>query len=189
MSGTEEMVMALVVDFGLAIVLLFSIVAGARNGFLDSLFSVASWIVGGVAALNLPRVLLPHLPLAVRAFPGAAIIAGVIVFLIVFALVRLLGMAISTIATPAAGPIDRTLGLIIGVLRGVLVCAVIGSFLVAYLPANGSILKKSRALPLLEPAAQVVTGLAPPRIRGRMEEGWARMAHEERRSPKAPVTV
>ncbi len=181
--------MALAVDIGLGLILLLSIIAGMRNGFADSLFSVASWLGGAILALYLPRAIVPHLPSGVRGFPGIAILTGVLIFLATFFVVRLLGVAVTGNGKPKPGPIDRMLGLMIGIARGLIIGAIIASFLVAYLPPEGTVMRKSRALPLLLPAGRIVAGVAPEKIRGRMDQGWDRVKQGSAPERRGPVSV
>jgi len=181
--------MAFAVDLGLVLVVVLSIIAGVRDGFVDSLFSIASWLGGALVALYASHVVLAHLPEALRTFPGISILAGVLLFLLTFFVVRIVGMAITGHGKSAIGPIDRLLGVGIGMARGALLVAIIGSFMVAYLPADGTIMRKSHALPVVGPLGRVVAALAPAKIRTRMQEGWDQMYEGEPRGAHGPVTV
>src|SRR5512141_1112138 len=99
--------MAIAVDLGLALVLLLSLAAGLKDGFLDSLFSVASWIGAGLVAIYLPRWILDTLPGGIRSFPGISILVGVVLFLATFFVIRIIGMMASGSGKSEVGTLDR----------------------------------------------------------------------------------
>lgn len=181
--------MAIAVDLGLALVLLLSLAAGLKDGFLDSLFSVASWIGAGLVAIYLPRWILDTLPGGIRSFPGISILVGVVLFLATFFVIRIIGMMASGSGKSEVGTLDRILGLAVGIARGILLTGIIASFLVAYLPPNVSAVRKSQSLPVLLPVGRIVAAVAPERIRTRMEEGWTRLEAKEPEAQRGPVSV
>ncbi len=181
--------MAIAVDLGLLVVLLLSLGAGLKDGFLESLFSMASWIGGVLVAVYLPRAILGSLPTGIRTFPGITILIGVVFFLAAFFVIRIIGMAVTGNGKSQPGPVDRLLGMALGVARGFILAGIIASFLVAYLPPNGSIVRQSHSFPILVPVGRVVAAVAPDRIRLRMDEGWNRVEKGPPEVHKSPVTI
>jgi uncharacterized membrane protein required for colicin V production len=181
--------MAIAVDLSLLVVLLLSLGAGLKDGFMESLFSIASWIGGVLIAIYFPRLILGSLPAGIRNFPGIAILIGVVFFLAAFFVIRIVGMAVTGNGKSHPGPLDRLLGMILGVGRGLLLAGIIASFLVAYLPPNGSVVRQSHSLPILLPVGRVVAAVAPERIRSKMDEGWNRLEKGAPEVHKGPVTI
>jgi membrane protein required for colicin V production len=179
--------MVQVADIGLAVLVLLSLLAGFKSGFVESLFSLAAWLGGVLLGVHLAKPVLDHLPAVVQRIPGAVFLVGVLLFLIAYAILRLIGGALGGKGgtEPAAG--DRWLGGLFGLARGLFLAAAIASFLVAFLPSEGRILRESRALPLLAPAGRFVAGLAPGALRERMDEGWNRLAERDRVPPGRAV--
>ncbi len=172
--------MAGIVDIGLALLVLLSLIAGFKNGFVDSLFSLAAWLGGILVGVHLARPVLDRLPPFTHRVPGAVIVTGVLLFLVAFSALRLLGAALAGKRKSDPEPADRWLGALFGLARGLFLAAATASFLVAYLPAEGKVLRQSRSLPLLAPAGRVVAGMAPGNLRARMDDGWSRLLYRDR---------
>jgi len=164
-----------VLDIGILLVVLLSLLGGFRSGFLESIFSFAAWLVGALVAFYGWRPVLEHLPARMRGLPGAPILVGVLVFLALFFLIRLVGLMITGDGKPGAPPIDRLLGAVFGLARGLFLAATLASFLVAYLPSQSRVVRGSRALPLLAPVGRIVAGMAPGYLHSKMEAGWDRL--------------
>lgn len=181
--------MVLAVDLGLGLVLLLSLLAGYRSGFLDTLVSLAAWVGGVFVAIYLGEPILQQLPERARSIPGTGVVLGVLLFLLTFAAIRLVGHAAGAGEHEAKDAGDRFLGALVGAGRGILLAAAVACFLVAFLPPHGRVIRDSRALPLLAPAGRAVTHLAPESLRERMTEGWARFDREEAgsSSPSVPI--
>jgi uncharacterized membrane protein required for colicin V production len=161
-----------ITDLGLVILVLLSLIAGFRSGFVESLFSLAAWLGGILLAIHLARPAVNRLPEGLQHVPGAVIVAGVLIGLIGFAILRLLSAAAGGQNGKDRGAGDRWLGGLLGLARGLFLAAAIASFLVAYLPPEGKLMRESRVLPLLSPAGSLVSSLAPPGLRLKMEDGW-----------------
>ncbi|MBM3285759.1 MAG: CvpA family protein [Candidatus Eisenbacteria bacterium] len=164
-----------VTDLGLVILVVLSLVAGFRNGFVESLFSLAAWLGGVLLGVHLAHPVLSRLPATIQRVPGVVIVTGVLVGLLAFALLRLLGAAAGGQGGKDRGAGDRWLGGLLGLARGLFLSAAIASFLVAYLPPEGKLMRETRVIPLLGPAGAVVSGLAPAPLRLKMEQGWIRV--------------
>jgi membrane protein required for colicin V production len=171
--------MVFAVDLGLAFVLFLSLIAGLRNGFLDTLISIAAWLGSLLVAVYLSEPILVRLPEWARSVPGAGVVLGVLLFLISFAAIRLIGHAAGAGEHEATDAGDRALGAVVGAARGLLLAASVACFLVAFLPPQGRVMRESRALPLLAPAGRAVSTLAPSWLRERMVDGWARLESGE----------
>jgi uncharacterized membrane protein required for colicin V production len=178
--------MVTLVDIGLGLLAFLSLVAGWRNGFLDSLLSLAAYLAGIVAAVQLTPIISTHLPPWAERVPGSHIVLGVFLFLAAFFLVRLIG------AWQASGKSgarkhqefsDQALGALFGLARGLFLATAIASFLVAYLPRSGRVFQESKSLPLLVGPGRVVAKLAPEGLRSRMTAGWAEMEEVRLRKP------
>lgn len=179
--------MSALVDIGLAVIVILSLLAGLRSGFVDSLFSLASWVVGGLVALRLPRPVLAHLPAGYQRLPGAVILTAVLLFLAAYFVIRFLGSKLAGTSKEGASGLDRLTGALFGLLRGVFLAAAVASFLVGYVPASSRTIRESRALPLLAPVGGVVAGLAPGAVRERMDLGWGRLRSRPHGGPGGPV--
>jgi membrane protein required for colicin V production len=176
-----------ITDIGLAVLVLLSLLAGFKNGFIESLFSLAAWLGGILLGVHLAEVTLAHLPGIVHRIPGAVYLVGVLLFLIAYAVLRLLGAALGARSGKEPGTGDRWLGGLFGLARGLFLSAAVACFLVAFLPPDGTIMQKSRALPLLAPAGRFVAGMAPSGLRQKMDDGWARIETQDRAEPKGAI--
>jgi membrane protein required for colicin V production len=179
--------MSTLVDIGLVVVIVLSLLAGLKSGLLDSVFSLASWVVGGLAALRLPGPVLAHLPARFQQLPGAQILTAVLVFLATYFVIRMVGSLLARSSKEEASGLDRFMGSLFGLLRGVFLAAAVASFLVGYLPADSLTTRESRALPHLAPVGRIIAGLAPRSVRERMDLGWARLRSDANRIPGGPV--
>lgn len=184
--------MVTLIDIGLALLVFLSLVAGWRNGLVDSLFSFAAYLVGIVVAVQVTPVVAGHLPSWAGRVPGANIVLGVFLFLAAFFVVRLIGSTTSSKRKKDPEFSDSLLGGLLGLARGLFLVAAIACFLVAYLPRQGKVFQESRALPLLTGPGKVVARLAPEGLRSRMTAGWAELEEERmtgKRSDGGPVSI
>lgn len=179
--------MSTLIDLGLVVIVVLSLLAGVKNGLLDSVFSLASWILGGLAAFRGSEPVLGKLPARFQTLPGAQILTGVLLFLLTYFLVRMIGTLVGGSSKEGTGALDRFLGTLFGLVRGVFLAAIVASFLVGYLPGDSRLLRGSRALPILAPAGRVVAGIAPTSVRQRMQRGWARLQTQGTTAPAGEV--
>ena len=99
--------MVLVIDLGLALILVLSLLSGWKNGIVESLFSLAAWVGGILGAFHGGQVLLDRLPPSIQSIPGAPILAAVLAFLVVFLIIRVVGLAIGSGGKSGPGGTDR----------------------------------------------------------------------------------
>ena len=167
-----EAPMSTLIDLGLVVIVVLSLLAGLKSGLVDSIFSLASWVVGGLVAFRGSGPILTHLPARFQQLPGSQLLAGVLLFLATYFVIRLIGSMLGGQSKEGAAGADRFFGTLFGLVRGILLAAAVASFLVGYLPPTSGVIKNSRSLPLLAPAGRIVAGLAPASIRERMDRGW-----------------
>lgn len=109
-------------DLIVVLVLLFAVVRGLMRGLIDTLFSLAAWILAFVAGRWGAVVLAPMLPIgienpAIRYFAGFAVI-----FLVVLIGVLLLGHALASLVKAAGlGSADTVLGGVLGLAKGLVI--------------------------------------------------------------------
>jgi membrane protein required for colicin V production len=175
--------MSTLIDLGLAVVVVLSLLAGLKSGLVDSVFSLASWVVGGLVAFRVSSPVLAQLPARFQNLPGALLLTGVLLFLVTYFVIRMIGSLVGGSSKEGATGLDRFFGTLFGLARGVFLAAAVASFLVGYLPQDSRFIRGSRALPYLSSAGRVVAGLAPASIRSRMDRGWERL----RAAPEQPA--
>ncbi len=164
--------MVMAVDLGFVFVLFLSILGGVRNGFVETLISLAAFMAGILAAFHLPRPLVRHLPEWAQAASWVEILLGIVLFLLAVLLVRLIGTVAGGDASRAHDSSSRSLGAILGFARGALLCAFLASVLVLFVPPDQSIIRGSRALHILAPTGRWVAAIAPPPLGDRIVEAW-----------------
>jgi membrane protein required for colicin V production len=161
-----------IVDWGIVLVLVLSVLAAAAQGFVYELFALAGAVVGYlVAAWEYPR--LAGWYMRYMNSQWAADIAG---FLTIFVVIALLGGAIGRIARWAVGGVglrwfDRVLGGAFGLIRGVAVCTVFIMALASFSPTSGY-LQQSRVAPFLLVTGRALIWAAPAELRQRFHDGW-----------------
>ena len=109
-------------DLIVALVLVLAVVRGLMRGLVDTLFSLAAWILAFVAGRWGAVALAPMLPIgienpAIRYFAGFALI-----FLVVLIGVLLLGHALASLVKAAGlGSADTVLGGVLGLAKGLVI--------------------------------------------------------------------
>lgn len=164
--------MILLVDLGFLFIVFLSFMSGWKLGFIETMFSFGAWIGGALIALNLTKPVLEAMPPWIDSIPGGSILLGVVLFLISFAVIRLIGHVAGAGKDRAIDPGDKSLGALLGMVRGLFLVAVLGSLLVAFAPADGRVMRESRALPFISPMGKVVAQAAPAWLKSRIVEGW-----------------
>ena len=161
-----------ILDWGIVLVLVLSVLEAAAQGFLYEVFALAGAVVGYlVAAWEYPR--LAGWYMQYMNSQWAADIAG---FLTIFVVIALLGGAIGRIARWAVSGVglrwfDRVLGGLFGFIRGVAVCTVVIMALASFSPTSGY-LQQSRAAPFLLVTGRALIWAAPADLRQRFHDGW-----------------
>lgn len=147
----------LIIDFGLVVVIILSLLIGAYRGFVRSLLSVTSWAIASWVTWKY----------GVRATPLVADwnltpeIETIVTHLGVFFLVLFLMSVISYVVAGAASSdgftsVDRTLGAAFGIVRGVVIVLLLAVGMAYALGLEQPLWRDSIALPLLEPWVQDV---------------------------------
>jgi membrane protein required for colicin V production len=191
--GTES----LVVDLGVAALLLLSGVLAMLRGLVHEVLGVLGWVGAAAAALFLyplgaellsPWLAEPWLRAAIAAF------AIFLVALIVLSLIA--GRIAGLVRDSALGPIDRVLGFAFGIARGAVIV------LVTYIAASWLLpgmacppwLAQARTLDVAEPATVYAFGLLPgglnlsaPRPLCRADFSRRPTAEELSRPPRPPA--
>lgn len=109
-------------DILVLLVLILTVVRGLMRGMIDTLFSLAAWIMAFVLGKWGALMVAPLLPAgianpAIRYFAGFAV-----VFLVVLISVLLLGHALSSLVKAVGlGSADRMLGGVVGLAKGLVI--------------------------------------------------------------------
>ena len=109
-------------DLIVLLVLIFAVVRGLMRGMIDTLFSLAAWVLAFVSGKWGALMVAPLLPIgienpSIRYFAGFAVI-----FLVVLIGVLLLGHALATLVKAVGlGSADKALGGVLGLAKGLLI--------------------------------------------------------------------
>jgi membrane protein required for colicin V production len=111
-----------VLDLIVLLVLLLAVVRGLMRGMVDSLFSLAAWILAFAAGKWGAAVAAPLLPVAVETPAIRYFAAFAVIFLVVLIGVLLLGHVLAKLVEDAGlgGP-DRVLGGVVGLAKGLVI--------------------------------------------------------------------
>ncbi|MCA1979777.1 MAG: CvpA family protein [Thiobacillus sp.] len=111
-------------DLIVLLILGLAVVRGLMRGLVDTLFSLAAWLLAFVAGKWGALLVAPLLPLGVDN-PAIRYFAGfVVVFLAVLIGVLLVGHALAALVKAAGlGPADTVLGGVLGLAKGLLILA------------------------------------------------------------------
>lgn len=109
-------------DLIVVLVLIFAVVRGLMRGLVDTLFSLAAWILAFAIGKWGALMMAPLLPIAVEN-PAIRYFAGfVLVFLVVLIGVLLLGHALASLIKAAGlGGADTVLGGVLGLAKGLVI--------------------------------------------------------------------
>jgi membrane protein required for colicin V production len=111
-----------VLDLIVLLVLLLAVVRGLMRGMVDTLFSLAAWILAFVLGKWGASMLAPLLPVAVESPSIRYFAAFAVIFLVVLIGVLLLGHALaSLVRTSGLDGADRALGGVLGLAKGVVI--------------------------------------------------------------------
>jgi membrane protein required for colicin V production len=111
-----------VLDLIVLLVLLLAVVRGLMRGMVDTLFSLAAWILAFVLGKWGAAMLAPLLPVAVESPSIRYFAAFAVIFLVVLIGVLLLGhMLAALVRTAGLGGADRVLGGALGLAKGVVI--------------------------------------------------------------------
>lgn len=109
-------------DLIVVLVLVLTVVRGLMRGLVDTLFSLAAWLLAFLCGKWGAMVVAPLLPIGVDN-PGIRYFAGfAVVFLVVLIGVLLLGHALAALVKAAGlGSADTVLGGVVGLAKGLLI--------------------------------------------------------------------
>jgi membrane protein required for colicin V production len=133
-------------DWLLIVVLGLSVAFGIWSGFLRTVFALAAWIAGAVAAWMGPAWLAQS---GGPASPGWWFPA--VLFIVVFLTTRVIGhLAARGVAKLGLSPVDRIAGAAFGVARGLLIVAVVVALARLMQWHTGPDWQQARSRPVLE---------------------------------------
>lgn len=106
-------------DLVVLLVLVLTVVRGLMRGMIDTLFSLAAWLLAFMLGKWGASIMAPLLPIGMEN-PGIRYFAGfAVVFLVVLIGVLLLGHALATLVKAVGlGGADRVLGGVLGLAKG-----------------------------------------------------------------------
>jgi membrane protein required for colicin V production len=109
-------------DLIVLLVLLLAVVRGLMRGMVDTLFSLAAWILAFVLGRWGALIVAPLLPIGTES-PGIRYFAGfAVVFLVVLIVVLLLGHTLAALVKAAGlGGADKMLGGVLGLAKGLVI--------------------------------------------------------------------
>jgi membrane protein required for colicin V production len=165
-------------DWILAAIMLVSLLAGARKGFVRELIGLASLVAGLVvaaaeyqrAAAWLGRFIHSEelaLGVAFLSLFGGVVIAGAMISAVVRKLVREAGIEW----------VDRLLGAVFGLVRGVVLDAVVLMTLVAFAIKTDAV-QRSRLTPYVGVGSQGIARVMPADLRARFQSRFAEFERE-----------
>ncbi len=176
----------------IAVVLASGLIALMR-GFIREVLSLAGWVGAGLVTLwgfTLAR------PVARGVITNpllADVVAGVALFVVSLVLFSIISGAIGNLVRNSSlNALDRSLGLVFGIARGVVIVAL--AYLALALWAwntpdeRPGWITEARTLPLIEAAANLLRGLAPPEFRARaqaVENEASRQAQQAQEAERA----
>ena len=184
-------------DIGIVLILLLSVVSAARSGFSREVIGLAAllvaivcatWFYASAGAVFLPYVSSPQ-------------VAHFIGFLVVFLGIMILGGIVGHIVsrmlkTVGLSWLDRILGAMFGAVRGILICVVLVMILVAFSPgpANAgapSSVVGSHLAPYVIGAAKTIVSISPHEMKDgfqkhydQVRQAWDHALEKPRRDEK-----
>jgi len=162
---------AVILDLGISVIVLLSLIIGFIRGFARELISLATWFAAFAFAILYLKPLANQLPFTLQSDIASMGVAFAIIFfgvLILGAIINyLLSSAVSSIGL---GGIDRMLGAIFGALRGCLIVVLMVILLgVTALPAKTWWIE-SRFIPYFELGAERVKSNIPQDFSGYLDK-------------------
>ena len=149
-------------DLIVLLVLILTVVRGLMRGMVDTLFSLAAWILAFVLGKWGALMVAPLLPAGIES-PGIRYFAGfVVVFLVVLIGVLLLGHVMTSLVKAVGlGGVDKMLGGVLGLAKGVVI--LVGLTLAAGLTSlpRTDFWKQARVSGALQAMAQRALPLVP----------------------------
>lgn len=164
-------------DWLLAILLTYSVVKAAINGFFQEAFALAGLLIGFVLAGWYYRSLAHHL----TGLISSQALGQFAAFLLILAGTMLLAALLARLFRRTASLVglsfmDRLLGGLFGLARGALLGAALLTAFTAFLP-EGTWLQTSRMAPYFLQTAHAVSFVMPPDLRGKLRDGLHHLKH------------
>ena len=164
-------------DWLLAILLTYSVVKAAINGFFREAFALVGLVVGFLLAGWYYRTLAHNLAGLISSPPFAQFAA----FLLILAGTMLLAALLARIFRRTASLVglsfmDRLLGALFGLVRGALLGTAVLTAFTAFLP-QGAWLQTSRLAPYFLQTAHAVSFVMPSDLRGKLRDGLVHLKH------------
>ena len=164
-------------DWLLAILLIYSVVRAALQGFFREAFSLGGMVVGFLLACWYYHDLAIHLSGLISSEPLALLVAFLLILSLCMVVANLLGKALHRSAKAVGlGALNRLLGALFGLLRGFLLGTAILTSLTAFLPTSEWI-TNSQLAPYFLRAAHAVSFVMPSDLKTRLHDGVERIRH------------
>ncbi|MCS6803719.1 MAG: CvpA family protein [Blastocatellia bacterium] len=170
-------------DYIVIAVVGLSLLAGLIKGFVQSVWGLASALVGVILA----SLLYPHLQRLVRPWTESEVTAMLMAFLLIFVGVVAGGIATGRMTRAFLKKthlswIDHLAGGAFGLARGWLICSVVYVALTAF-PVQPDIVAQARSAPYLHQGAEVLTMATSKELRDQFFEGYQYLQHRELVAP------
>lgn len=161
-----------ILDWGVILVLVLSVLEAAAQGLLYEVFALGGAVLGYlVAAWKYPALANWYMR-----YVNSQWVADIAGFITIFLAICFLGSAIGQIARWAVSGVglrwfDRVLGGLFGLIRGTAVCTVVVMALASFSPTS-PYLQQSRIAPFLLVTGRALIWVAPAELRQRFRSGW-----------------
>ncbi len=159
-----------VVDIGVLLILLISAVLAYACGFVHEVLSVGGWIGAIFATFYGFPYAKPFARKYISLDLAADLTAGTVIFIVTLVFLSLITRAVAkSVKASALNVLDRSLGFLFGLVRGaVLVCvAYIGLQIIIPEEEYPAMVRESRSIQLIKPAAALLKTLVPDHISGK----------------------
>jgi membrane protein required for colicin V production len=164
-------------DWLLGILLVYSIVRAAMQGFFREAFALGGLVLGFLLACWYYREGARHLTGLISAQPLAQFAAFLLILMATMIVSSLIGrMLRRTVSAVGLGFFDRLLGALFGLLRGCLLGTALLMAFTAFLPTAPWI-SNSKLSPYFLRAAHAVSFVMPSDLKSRLHEGVERIKH------------
>jgi len=162
------------IDIALALCLVLTLIAGARNGFFREGFTLAGLAAGILLALRFATPILDRGPSFVRGSAFAWTVLFALIFVAAFAVLGFAGRLLASTWEGKNVPgFSRVLGLVLGGIRGYVLLVFLAAVAVLLAPAGSRTLGESRVLPYLEGGVRWGANLVlPSPTRQRLLQRW-----------------
>ena len=161
-------------DVVLALMIMFSGIAGLRSGLARVVVGLAATMTGLIAGFWCYRIVAAK----ISPFISSSTTADVLGFLAIFLAVTVLGALIAAVLSRIFAWIglswfNHFLGGLAGLVRGALIVAIVANILIAFSPSPApSFLEQSRVLPYASRVAAGLAEFAPRELRDSFTQQW-----------------